>query len=66
MSEIQKTENKENTITELQVLYDDNSTLFDKSKYIVPLYQRAFAWEDKEIRQLIEDINDCESNVSHY
>lgn len=66
MSEIQKTENKENTITELQVIYDDNSTLFDKSKYIVPLYQRAFAWEDKEIRQLIEDINDCESNVSHY
>lgn len=66
MSEIQKTENKENTITELQVVYDDNSTLFDKSKYIVPLYQRAFAWADKEIGQLIEDINDCESTVSHY
>lgn len=27
-------------------------------KYIVPLYQRAYAWTQKEIRQLIDDIND--------
>lgn len=27
-------------------------------RYIVPLYQRAYAWTQKEIRQLIDDIND--------
>ena len=27
-------------------------------KYIVPLYQRAYAWTQKEIRQLIDDVND--------
>ncbi len=28
------------------------------SNYIIPLYQRAYSWEEKEIRQLIEDIYD--------
>ena len=33
--------------------------LFDKEvHYVIPRYQRAYAWEDKEIVQLIEDIND--------
>lgn len=27
-------------------------------RYVIPLYQRAFAWEDEEISQLIEDIKD--------
>ena len=35
-------------------------------KYIIPLYQREFAWEDKEILQLIEDINDVEENTKNY
>ena len=26
------------------------------SRYIVPLYQREYAWEETEIQQLIEDI----------
>ena len=64
MSEKQDTERK--TIPELHVLYDDESTLFNKHEYVIPLYQRAFAWEDKEISQLIDDINDCEQNISHY
>ena len=25
--------------------------------YIVPIYQRNYAWDDKEIRELIQDIN---------
>lgn len=29
--------------------------------YVIPLYQRAFAWEDKEIVQLIDDINDFDN-----
>ncbi len=31
----------------------------DGAKYVIPLYQRAFAWTDKEIVQLIEDINEA-------
>lgn len=47
-----------NKIIPLSILDDSNKTIFDKDKYIIPLYQRAFAWTDKEICQLIEDIND--------
>ena len=50
-------------IQELRILDNDNHnhnvTLFDKgAHYVIPLYQRAYAWEDKEIVQLIDDIND--------
>lgn len=47
-----------NKIIPLSILDDSNKTIFDKDKYIIPLYQRAFAWTDKEIYQLIEDIYD--------
>lgn len=35
-------------------------------RYVVPLYQRAFAWQDKEISQLVEDINDIDENTQNY
>ena len=53
-----------NKISSLQILDDSNKTLFDKDKYMIPLYQRAFAWSDKEICQLIDDINDFAAD--HY
>ena len=34
--------------------------------YCVPLYQRAFAWTDKEINQLIEDIYYIEEKENYY
>lgn len=44
-------------IQELRIL--DDETLFDtEAHYVIPRYQRAYAWEDKEIVQLIDDIND--------
>ena len=44
-------------IQELRIL--DDETLFAKEvHYVIPRYQRAYAWEDKEIVQLIDDIND--------
>lgn len=44
-------------IQELRIL--DDETLFDKEvHYVIPRYQRAYVWEDKEIVQLIDDIND--------
>ena len=45
-------------ITELKVLDGDNSLFSKGVSYVVPRYQRAYAWEDKEIQQLIEDIRD--------
>ena len=45
-------------IQELRILDNANVTLFDKgAHYVIPLYQRAYAWEDEEIKQLIDDIN---------
>lgn len=44
-------------IQELRIF--DDETFFDKEvHYVIPRYQRAYAWEDKEIVQLIDDIND--------
>lgn len=44
-------------IKELRILDREGRTLFDfDAQYIVPLYQRAYAWEEKEIVQLIHDI----------
>jgi len=46
-------------IMELSILSENGNIFSDKNiKYTIPLYQRAFAWEDKEISQLIEDIKD--------
>ena len=47
-------------IQELRILENDNVPLFDDkgARYVIPLYQRAYAWEDEEIVQLIDDIND--------
>ena len=52
-------------------IYDPlaEKTIFSDTSisYVIPLYQRAFAWEDKEIVQLIDDINDFDNkNGSSY
>lgn len=54
MSDIKKTENlKEFSIKEL----------FQSGGYIVPIYQRNYAWGEKEINQLVDDIDDyCKEN----
>ena len=56
-----------NFVTELHIINSDGSNLFDTDKeYIIPLYQRAYAWEDKQLIQLIEDINDVPENASYH
>ena len=60
-------ENNSKLIDEL-VVYDaeNHTTLFcnGKERYVIPLYQRAYAWTDVEIEQLIDDI--MEHNGEHY
>lgn len=56
-------------IKELQIIDEDGNTLFDfDAQYIVPIYQRAYAWEEKEIVQLIHDIYymEQEENANYY
>ncbi len=54
-------------VTELRVIEQNGSTIFDtEMKYVIPLYQRAFAWEDKQLIQLIEDIDDVADDACYY
>lgn len=49
-------------ITLLSIIDSEDKTIFEDDNYIIPLYQRAFAWSDKEITQLIDDIYDFEAD----
>lgn len=58
-----------NDIVELIVYKDEDNNIFKIDKrFQIPLYQRAFAWEDKQLIQLLEDINDScvEPNSKYY
>ena len=52
-------------ISELHIIEADSS-IFKSVKYLIPLYQRDYAWEEKQIVQLIEDIDDVNLNDSYY
>ena len=42
------------------------SKLFDKDNYIIPMYQRNYAWGETEIIQLLDDIEDAEDGKDYY
>lgn len=59
----------DNKIQELSIYnIKDGSSIFTdiEGKYIIPLYQRSFAWKDLQIQQLIDDIYDNENNIDYY
>lgn len=47
-------------IERLTILRGEGKTLFSEAgaRYAIPRYQRAYAWEEKEIEQLIDDVSD--------
>ena len=48
-------------------IIDSTENIFDlEGEYVIPLYQRAFAWEEKQLEQLVEDINDIRDNSNYY
>ena len=53
---------KRREIDRLTILAGAGKTLFSEVgvRYVIPRYQRAYAWEEKEIEQLIDDI--CDDN----
>ena len=61
-------ENNNSKLIDELTVYDaeNHTTLFcnGKERYVIPLYQRAYAWTDVEIEQLIDDI--LEHNGEHY
>lgn len=62
----QMSHQENNLITELHI-FDGKKSIFDYGdKYVIPLYQRAFAWGDKQLLQLIDDICDVADNLSYY
>ena len=40
-------ENSRQTVESLHIIDGDGKTIFSGNNYIIPLYQRAFAWSDK-------------------
>ena len=53
-------------VTELHITGEDNNIFDTEMEYIIPLYQRAYAWEDKQLTQLVEDIEDVAEDANYY
>lgn len=53
-------------VTELRIISNGQNIFDTDVKYSIPLYQRAFAWEDKQLTQLIEDISDVPDDANYY
>ena len=61
--------NLENSEISEKIIYkkNNNNNLFDETmEYIIPLYQREFAWTNIEIEQLIEDINYVKDDEQYF
>lgn len=53
-------------VTELRVIGTDSNIFDTDMNYVIPLYQRAYAWEDKQLIQLVEDISDVSEDANYY
>jgi|GEM_PF-458306 len=53
-------------ITELRIIDADKNIFDTDNDYIISLYQRAYAWEDKHLIQLVEDIADVSKDANYY
>ncbi|NHN35341.1 DUF262 domain-containing protein [Paenibacillus agricola] len=51
-----------NNVRNIKIIFAGGKNIFSENKYLIPLYQRAFAWEVKEIEQLIDDILNFETD----
>lgn len=55
-----------NLVTELHIVENEKTIFNSDMNYVIPIYQRAYAWEDKQLIQLIEDICDVSKDVNYY
>lgn len=52
-------------VTGIHIITNEKN-IFTNEHYIVPLYQRGYAWEEKHIVQLIDDIIDVPNDSQYY
>lgn len=55
-----------NKVDEITIIGPLGNIFDTECKYVIPLYQRAFAWEEKQLTQLIEDIDDIADDSNYY
>ena len=53
-------------VTELKIVEAENNIFDTDIEYTIPLYQRAYAWEDKQLTQLVEDISDVSDDANYF
>ena len=53
-------------VTELRIIEPDKNIFDSDVEYTIPLYQRAYTWEDKQLIQFIEDISDVSDDANYY
>ena len=53
-------------VTELRIISAGENIFDSDIEYTIPLYQRAYAWEDKQLIQLVEDISDVSDDANYY
>lgn len=53
-------------VEELKILETGGTIFSGGVHYVIPRYQRAYAWQDKEIVQLVDDIADFDSTGYYY
>lgn len=53
-------------VTELKIIENEENIFTKGDKYVIPLYQRAYAWTDEQIKQLIEDVIDIDHDKNYY
>ena len=51
----------DNNIQKIEILATDDTNIFSTDKYVIPLYQRPFAWEYTELIQMFDDIENFET-----
>lgn len=58
---------KNNNVEKLTIITPDGTIFDTESEYVIPLYQRAFSWEEKQLLQFLEDIQDMDQDdEAHY
>ena len=53
-------------IKELRIIGDKRNIFASDIQYVIPLYQRGYAWTEKQIEQLIEDVRDINPAGNYY
>ena len=53
---------------EIKILSKEGNIFCYGDKYVIPIYQRAFAWENDQLMQLVEDIKNIQidDNTKNY